>query len=153
MLNPFLYNNSYFSICSLMNDVYVIGGRRDCFDLCSEKSCYKFEVKSNKWTKVADLQKDRSRSACTVFEGKIVVTGGFNERKLKSVELYDHHVNTWKFLSDMIKARCNHSAVSISNKVFMIGGNSDHSEVFDSVTRKSQLFYFVKVYSFSTYYL
>lgn len=66
------------SVCSFMKGIYVIGGyftvsddyRRRNYDIC----CYKYEVKFKKWTKVEKLQIKRSSSACTVFEGKVVVT-------------------------------------------------------------------------------
>ena len=35
----------------------------------------------------------------------------------------------------MLSPRNNHSAVSIGDKMFMIGGSKDYCEVFDSVTR------------------
>ena len=81
------------------------------------------------------------------FEGKIVVSGGFGKMKLrnslkykidklKSVEVYDHHENKWLYFPCMLTPRINHSAVSISNKMIIIGGSSCNCEVFDSVTRK-----------------
>ena len=62
---------------------------------------------------------------------------------LKSVEAYDHHENKWTNLLDMIEARCNHAAVSMGNKMFVIGrAYTTCCEVFDSFSRK-----FTKLYS------
>ena len=45
----------------------------------------------------------QSDSACAVFEGKIVATGGCRVKgKRKSAESYDHHENKWSHLPDMI---------------------------------------------------
>ena len=60
----------------------------------------------------------------------------FRKEKLKSIESYDFHENKWYYFPDMLSPRVNHSAVSIGNKMFMIGGSKDYCEVFDSVTRK-----------------
>ena len=102
--------------------------------------CYKYV--SNKWTKIANLQNERCFSACAVFEGKIVVTGGSNsDGSLRSVEAYDHHKNKWTYLSDMIAKRYDHSAVSMGNKMFVIGkGNPVYYELYDSISRKFTMF-------------
>ena len=92
----------------------------------------------------------RSNAACTVFEGKIVVSGGRRGIRcnipmmrpmnpgMKSVETYDHHENKWLSFPSMLEYRKDHNAVSINNKMFMIGGfrQTNSCEVFDGVTRK-----------------
>ena len=138
-------NNSYFPgsfpdkrndfcFCVFMKEVYVLGGYWDDF-LCS---CLKYNFTRNKWSYIANMNESRCDAACTVFEGKIVVSGGETVTcYLKSVEVYDYHENKWTFLPDMIEDRCRHSLVSTGNKLFAIGGAlSDSWEVFDSVTRK-----------------
>ena len=129
-LKPATKGLTVFSVCTFMKSIYVIGGCKyysksslkntihyieEVFQSC----CYKYVA--NKWTKIADLQNERCFSACTVFKGKIVVTGGSNsDGSLRSVEAYDHHKNKWTYLSDMIAKRYDHSAVSMGNKMFVI---------------------------------
>ena len=51
-----------------------------------------FDTKSISWRKVASMNKSRASAACTVFEGRVVVSGGRSFRKsleLKTVEAYD----------------------------------------------------------------
>ena len=68
---------------------------------------------------------------------------------LNSVEAYDYHENKWSYFPSMLSRRRNHTAISISNKMFVIGGRSNgvfgrclnSCEVFDGVTRK---FTFIK---------
>ena len=103
-LVPAIKSLTDFSVCSFMKSVYVIGGfynhhynismlnNIQRYNRKIQSCCYKYDA--NKWTKVADLQKKRCFSACTVFEGKIVVTGGSNSNgSLRSVEAYDHYDN------------------------------------------------------------
>ena len=102
-------------------------------------SCYTYDINSDVWSKIADLNVARGFAACTVFEGKIVATGGYSyvHRELKSVEAYDYYERKWTYLPDMIKERCNHAAVSMGNKLFVIGGLDNSScEVFDDFSRK-----------------
>ena len=66
------------------------------------------------------------------------MSGGFNKRRLKSVEVHDHHENKWHNISDMIDVRYNRGVVSFDNKLFVIAGNLDETyEVFDCFSRKS----------------
>ena len=60
--------------------------------------------------------------------------------KLKSVEAYDHHENSWSFLPDLTERRVCHSSIGIGNKLFVVGGIRSYSwEVLDSVSRKFSL--------------
>ena len=46
----------------------------------------------------------------------------------------------WAYLPDMIEERRDHAAVSIGNKMFVIGGDkTTNGEVFDSYSRKFKL--------------
>ena len=73
----------------------------------------------------------RYESTCTIFEGKIVVSGGLNNGSLKSVEAYDNYEDKWTYLPDLIEEKACHTAVS--KKMFIIGGYWTTScEVFDS---------------------
>ena len=75
-----------FSVCIFRKELFIIGGWIKSSDI-SSKSCFKYNMKVDKWTQIADLKVKRDTAACTVFEGKIVVTGGENDYdELKSVE-------------------------------------------------------------------
>ena len=80
------------------------------------------------------MNKRRKAASCTVFEGKIVVSGGFS---LNTVESYDFYANKWTYLPSMIEYRSFHASVSMGNKLFVIGGYEISScEVFNIVSRK-----------------
>ena len=144
-----------YCVCSFMQKMFVIGGRGNSGRYHS--SCMFYDKQSNFWTSMAALMEGREKAACTVFEGKIVVSGGIVKTSrdpnrnpffrtqvityTNSVEAYDYHEDKWSSFPRMLSARINHTAFSISNKMFMIGGSSNNSEVFDSVTRK---FTFIK---------
>ena len=131
-LEPIHEKLKYYCACSFMKSIYVIGGSGN------KKDCYKFETTKNKWSKISELRKQRFSPSCTVFDGKIIVTGGFNTgRRLRSVESFDHHENKWTFLCDMIDAKALHSSVSMGNKMFVIDRFLSSSfEVYESVSRK-----------------
>ena len=120
-------NDNRFCLCSFKKNLYIV----------NETSFFLYNLKNDQWTQKAKMNQTRNYAACTVFEGKIVVTGGVS---LKSVEAYDYYENKWNYLSDMIKKRYHHSSVSMGNKMFVVGGgeNTDElaGEVFDSFSRK-----------------
>ena len=121
-------NDNYYCVCTFKKKLYVIHG---------DKIMFVYNLKKEKWTQLADTKQKRHNAACTVFEGKIVVTGGKYYRTLKSVEAYDHYENKLTYLPDMIEERLFHASVSMGNKLFVIGGWITTScEVIDSFYRK-----------------
>ena len=134
---------SCYCVGSFMGKLYLTGG----YIKRSRKrpnSCCTYDINSNTWNEITDLNVARDLAACTVFKGKIVVTGGINIwSTLKSVEAYDHHENKWTYLPDMIEERYFHSAVSMGNKMFVIAGDeTTNCEVSDNYSRK-----FTKIFS------
>ena len=117
-------NDNYFCVCSFKNNLNLINKTGHGFV---------YNLKADKSFQLADTKEERYFAACTVFEGKIVVTGGYS----KSVEAYDYYENKWNNLPDMIEKRCDHATVSMGNKMFVIGGYHTKScEVLDSLFRK-----------------
>ena len=82
---------THFCICSFKRNLYMLGGRYDNFQTL--RSCFVYNMKYERWTKIADMNEHRKCAACTVYESSIVVTGGGNKRRLKSVEAYDYYEN------------------------------------------------------------
>ena len=79
-----------YCVCAFMNKTYVFGGRVEDF----LNSTLEFDPNytgNNKWKEVARINQARRGAACTVFEGKIVVSGGYdkNPRDLNTIESYD----------------------------------------------------------------
>ena len=125
-----------FCACSFVDNVYCIGGS----DLTHEtNSCVVFNTKNHTWNIVARMKQRRSKSSCTVFEGRIVVTGGFNRNigRLNTVEAYDHIDNSWSKMPNMVESRADHKSVTIKNKLYLVRSllKSD-VEVFDSFSHK-----------------
>ena len=126
-----------YCVSSFISKLYIIGGHSKSIDRYISL-CYTYDVNSNTWNEISGLNKARDCAACTVFEGKIVVTGGeYNWTQLTSVETYDYYEDKWTCLPDLLEGRCNHAVVSMVNKMFVIGGEHTTScEVFDSCSRK-----------------
>ena len=128
----------HFSACSLMDNVYVIGGfKSDNLDWHNTATCFDFSTKSLKCKEISNLNNARRFSASSIFEGRIVVSGGcYNFDEINTVEVYDHVGDTWENMPSMINERSGHKSIAVKNKLFVIGGSFDNNyEVFDSNTK------------------
>ena len=129
-----------FSTCAFMNEIVLAGGRavQNNFENLQNFNPYLlptlvFNPVDCQWREVAGLNEPRECCSCCVFQGKVVVSGGWiNLRNLKSVESYDHASDAWTFMPDMLEDRVGHTSAAVRNKLFLIGGNCDMCEVFDS---------------------
>ena len=104
-------------------------------------SCVVFCTKMLEWKEIPEMSQPRRNSACSVFEGRIVVSGGNNNYEiLNTLEAYDHVGNTWENMPNMIKNRFGHKSVAVKNKLFIVGGiNTVSFEVYDSNTENFSL--------------
>ena len=128
MKRKFPDRRSKFHTCLFMQNIYMLGGYH---------TCLKYDTTTKNWMRIAKLNIYRRDMGCAVFEGKIVVTGGFHELPEKSVEAYDHHEKKWSYFPEMVNRKFGHKAVSVGNKLFVIGGIKRwFFEVFDSRSRK-----------------
>ena len=126
-----------FSFCSFINSIYIIGG-----DIMGRytATCVEFCMKMLKWKKISEMSQPRNCSACSVFEGRIFVSGGYFDGSLNIVEAYDHVGNTWENMPNMIENRFGHKSVAVKNKLFIVGGiNTVSFEVYDSNTENFSL--------------
>ncbi|XP_054712271.1 beta-scruin-like [Uloborus diversus] len=117
--------------CSAYMDgyVYIIGGcnpkdtKTD--KIVARKSCFKFDVKSEKWHKIAKMNHCRMYHAVSTLGGKIYVVGGkdHNDRLLRSIEVYHPEENVWKELDSPLDTPTMGMGVTVQGgKLWIIGG-------------------------------
>ena len=130
-----LDNRLNFCVSSFKQNLFIIGGEIHRNNYVKYlRSCLVYNMKCDQWSLIADMNKERSGAACTVYEGKIVVSGACIS---KSVEGFDYYENKWTYLPNMIEERDFHASLSMGNKLFVVGGGySSTFEVFDSYSSK-----------------
>ena len=136
MLGAYYLNITGSCICTFIDRIIVIGGYSDVDNSEGTSSCREYNVSKNKWKYIARMDKKRSRAACTVFQGNVVVSGGKDNHSSNTVEVYDYLENSWTYMPNMIDPRQNHNMIAISNKLFAIGGRKNTFEVYDSFCGK-----------------
>ena len=96
-LNFFYEKNFYGTcICSFLDSIFFMGGYfyDDLNDDEIEKKCVFFETNTKSWKEVSKMNDYRMDAASTVFEGRVVISGGeIDNGYLSSVEAYDHVAN------------------------------------------------------------
>ena len=134
-----------FCVCVYMNKIYLIGGQTLGNGISFMNNCFEFNPVNYKIRKVKRMNAIRVGAACTVFEGNVVVSGGFDGFGGfvggQTVETYDHVADTWSYMPSMVEGRKSHDLVAIKNKLFAIGGRENTCEVYDSCSKK---FYLLK---------
>ena len=91
------FTRSLFCSCVFMDKIFIIGGLNSAINTVFS-DFLAFDTRESEWIKgseVASMTVERAQPACTSFQGRIVVSGGFNLRRdpdyrNKSVEAYDH---------------------------------------------------------------
>ena len=103
--------------------MHAFGGRGSGQTADRLRSAEKFDIATNEWTEIANMQSRRSDFASTVYEGNILAIGGFNgEGWLNSIEKYNPQTNSWTTIGHMPSPRSGASAVTLGNKVYVMGG-------------------------------
>ena len=129
-------DREHFSACSFMDNVYILDGLSNYIIVGNNTpTCLKFDTKSLDWKEISRMSNARMFSASSVFEGRIVVSGGRFFDRLNTVEAYDPVGDILENLPNMINERERHKSVAVKNKLFVIDGLQTYScEVFDSTT-------------------
>ena len=149
-----------YSLCVLMNKIYLIGGKHYSGNMLMKYTnmCIEFNPKNCKWRVTNRMRLSRNGPSAVVFSGRIVVSGGkidnndnvdeignidfvnhyLNEWEVavtRTVEEYDPVSNCWLEFPSMIDGRAFHQSVAIRNNLFVFGGLVNKSEVYDSTCK------------------
>ena len=85
-----------------MDNIFIIGGRDK--NLIATSSCINLNIHKGRIENIKNMNEARQLPACTTFEGRVVVSGGYVNvnNDLNTVEAYDHVANTWSSMPNMI---------------------------------------------------
>ena len=133
-------------MCSFVDSIFFVGGYYNRNNDI-RRSCVVFNTISEKCKEVAKMNDNRIHAACTVFEGRVVISGGYTDNEdyydvLRTVEAYDHVADKWSYMPSMVNESVEHDLIAISNKLFAIGCGQNHDicEVYDTFSKKFVVF-------------
>ena len=80
------------------------------------------------WSEISSMNHARrDHTASILSNGKVLVTGGFDNNALNSAELYDPSSKMWTTTGAMITARRYHTATILTNGKVLVFGGTDSS--------------------------
>jgi kelch-like protein 10 len=115
----------YLHCVAVLGDVlYVMGGADD--DNSPLKTAERYDLKTDRWSPIADMNVEREDASAAALNGKIYVVGGWcYGYRLRSAEVYDPRTNRWTLISDMRIGHMSLSCISFHGCVYAIGGETN----------------------------
>ena len=120
-----------FCACAFMHKVFIMGGDNETK---ISESCLQFDANDCSWKVVARMSELRLGAACAVFEGNIVVAGGYDigiGEEMTDVSFYDPTADNWSFMANMVTDKYAHNLLVANNKLFVIGFGRNGCEIYD----------------------
>ena len=76
-----------------------------------------YDVEGNEWKEVASMPHDRYEAGYTVFEGQLIIAGGWGDDLLKSIVQYNGMTDKWTVWDqEMLEAHQNPAFVAWREK-------------------------------------
>ena len=120
-----------FDICIVAKDnyIYFLGGHCERFHYSELPKfipladCDRYDLTTNTWDKIADLQEPRADALGAAAYGKVFVIGGDYSflPSANSCEVYDETTNEWHFIASC-KPRRFRGVVCADDKMFLVSG-------------------------------
>lgn len=124
---PAMDEPRYFAAAAVLGGkIYVIGGRDEDDEILDGVEV--FDLRTQEWGEVDDLQEERYGHTAVVLDGRIYVLGGADEdgKILKTVEVYDPAEDEWQISEEwtLDEPRTAFATVAVGRSAYSFGGIS-----------------------------
>ena len=85
IVGDILDDHAFYCVCGFIDKLYFIGGY---LQNKRTASCKYFDTNDYTWGNVASMEESRISAACTVFEERIVVAGGWDVNDVNSRSIW-----------------------------------------------------------------
>lgn len=115
-------------VVSLNDVLYYVGGSNQLF---TKQHCWRYQIASNSWQKLAPMPTARAEMATALVDNKIYVFGGWlGEGTTNVAEVYDIETDTWNTLPPLpVNITCA-SAVAIERDIYILGGTLGETKTY-----------------------
>lgn len=111
---------------ALAGGAILMTGGEPADDALPDRVVQRYDVTTNKWTRVADMTQARIGHTATVMaNGRVLVIGGLGHKlnPLRSAEIFDPQRGTWARIPPLPETRFSHSAALLPDgRVLVVGG-------------------------------
>ncbi|GJR61094.1 F-box/kelch-repeat protein SKIP30 [Tanacetum coccineum] len=96
-------NLAQFGVASVSGKLFVLGGGSDQHGTVSTNEVWAYDPVYRQWAQRAPMIVARASFACCVWNGKILVAGGFTAPKKSTLKakIYDPDTDTWDSIPDL----------------------------------------------------
>ena len=105
---------------------FVGGGVRVQYIHKSLSDVDRYDLRTNRWDKVTNIQEERMFACGAASQERIFVAGGVNdhfERVSKTCEVYNETTNEWQFIASLVlEPGIMSSMVCVDGKLYIVGG-------------------------------
>ncbi|GKD64808.1 F-box/kelch-repeat protein SKIP30, partial [Tanacetum coccineum] len=111
VLPSLVRNLAEFSVVSVSGKLFVLGGHSDAVDpsigdqdgTFATNKVWAYDSVFRYWARRASMIVPRAMFACCVWNGKILVAGGFTScrKSISKAEIYDPVTDTWDLITDL----------------------------------------------------
>lgn len=135
---------AHFGVVTIGGKIFVLGGGSDAVDPATgdhdgsfaTNEVWSYDPTSRQWTQRPSMLVPRSMFACCVWDGKIVVAGGFTScrKSILKAEIYDPTKDLWMSIPDLYhthNSAC--SGVVIGGKVHVLHKGLSTVQILDSL--------------------
>lgn len=120
-------NCEWFSACWTDQGIIVSGGRMH-LQSTAKNECWFLEKSSGRWKVLTPMKWPRYSHKLLLHENAVFALGGYNSECLDSVEKLDLNKHSWSNVPPMMKHLGRPSAVSIKQKIYVLGGQHPSEE-------------------------
>ena len=125
---------SSFGAVTVGESIYVVAGHKGFEHTYPpesfSKEVYRYDLKTNKWTRLADKINAVHGVTIAHYNGYIYAFGGFSYAKefqpkwksLRTIERYDIAKDKWEVVGELPEPRSSNAIAIFENKVYLIGG-------------------------------
>ena len=127
-----------FGICEYDSKHFIIAGGDD--DYYTTRTSYLYDVTSNKFKKVGNLNSKRHGHVLVNCMDEIYAIGGSNDDCLNTIEIFDKSTKLWRVIrAKLVIARFYHCAVAHKHFIFVIGGMKQDFKILNSIEKFNTL--------------
>lgn len=115
----------YYNTLEGVGYLYFFGGDGDFPDHALSKMCYKYNLNTQVYTRIADMPIGGDDRASVIHNGKVYITGGATNiprTYINNIQIYDIPTNTWSQGTPMSTTQFFHTAFLNNGNIFSVGG-------------------------------
>lgn len=127
---------NHVGVVRYRDNLYVLGGYGTRADAHTGKEFYRYNPRTNRWSRMPDMPEPRAAAAVGVIGDTLIVAGGARDKvALGQAFAFNFHTKQWSRLPDMGSRREHVGGTVVDGKLYVLGGRASRSLAVDIAER------------------